>query len=46
MLQYNIRDTSVHPNTKNIGAEFRSEGVESEELSKLPLGVLGEGSEW
>ena len=42
---------------KNIGAEFGLEGVESKEVSKLPLeeaevsewpseGVLGEGSEW
>ena len=42
---------------KNVGAEFRLEGVESEEVSKLPLeevevseqsseGVLDEGSEW
>ena len=42
---------------KSIGVEFGSEGVESEEVSGLPLeeaevseqpseGVLGEGSEW
>ena len=42
---------------KSVGAEFGSEGVESEEVSGLPLeeaevleqpseGVLGEGSEW
>ena len=42
---------------RNIRAEFRSEGVESEEVSELPLeeaevleqpseGVLGEGLEW
>ena len=42
---------------KNVRAEFRSEGVESEEVSELPLeeaevseqpleGVLGEGLEW
>ena len=42
---------------RNIGAEFRSEGVESEEVSKLPSeeaevseqsseGVLDEGLEW
>ena len=31
---------------KSIGAEFGSEGVETEEVSGLPLEVLGEGSEW
>ena len=42
---------------KNVGAEFGSEGVESEEVSGFPLEeaevleqpserVLGEGSEW
>ena len=42
---------------KNVGAEFRSEGAESEKVSGLPLeeaevseqtseGVSGEGSEW
>ena len=42
---------------KNIGPDFGSEGVESEEVSRLPLeeaevseqpseGMLGEGSEW
>ena len=42
---------------KNVGAEFRLEGVESEEVSEPPLeevevseqpseGVSGEGSEW
>ena len=42
---------------KSVGAEFRSEGAESEEVSGLPLeeaevseqpleGVSGEGSEW
>ena len=42
---------------ENIGAEFRSEGVELEEVSELPLeeaevseqpleGVSGERSEW
>ena len=42
---------------KNVGAEFRPEGVESKEVSGLPSeemevseqpseGVLGEGSEW
>ena len=42
---------------KNIGVEFRLEGVESEEVSELPLeeaavseqpseGVSGEGLEW
>ena len=42
---------------KNVGAEFGSEGVESKEVSRLPLeeaevleqpleGVSGEGSEW
>ena len=42
---------------KNVGAESISEGVESKEVSKLPLeeaevseqpseGVLGEGLEW
>ena len=42
---------------KNVRAEFGSEGVESEEVSGLPLeevevleqpseGVLGKGSEW
>ena len=42
---------------KNIGAEFRSEGAESKEVSGLPLeevevseqpleGVSGEGLEW
>ena len=42
---------------ENIGVEFRSEGAESKEVSKLPSeevevleqpseGVLGEGSEW
>ena len=42
---------------RNVGAEFRSEGTESEEVSELPLeevevseqsseGVLDEGSEW
>ena len=42
---------------KNIGPDFRSEGVESEEVSGLPLeeaevleqpseGMSGEGSEW
>ena len=42
---------------KSVKAEFRSEGVESKEVSRLPLeeaevleqpseGVLGEGSEW
>ena len=42
---------------RNVGAEFRLEGMESKEVSKLPLeevevseqsleGVLDEGSEW
>ena len=42
---------------RNVRGEFRSEGVESKEVSKLPLeevevleqpseGVSGEGSEW
>ena len=42
---------------KSVGAEFRSEGAETEGVSGLPLeeaevseqpseGVLGEGSEW
>ena len=42
---------------KNVGVEFRSEGAESEEVSKLPSeevevseqpseGVSGEGLEW
>ena len=42
---------------KNVGPDFRSEGAESEEVSRLPLeevevseqpseGMLGEGSEW
>ena len=42
---------------KNVGPDFRSEGAESEEVSRLPLeevevleqpseGMSGEGSEW
>ena len=31
---------------RNVRVEFRSEGTESEEVSKLPLEVSDEGSEW